>query len=188
MSTGEALPMPRLVLVSHSSAGDDLIAFHTSSSKLFFVATCAVNLLLPGYEALGADRGLADAATETLLMPLPSLVLHLLRTCSEDLAAAIASGSKLGIIAVSAVDLVCLASKLLVYERHSALGAKEASLMPMLVLVGQVLRVDADDLRALIAGVGEDLLVALDAVRMVVTKHVALSSQRLVTLPTAEVP
>ena len=49
------------------------------------------------------------------------------------------------------------------------------------------LGVDADGLAALLAGVGEDGLVALDAVGMVVAEHVALAGQRLVALPAAEV-
>lgn len=49
------------------------------------------------------------------------------------------------------------------------------------------LRVNADYLIALFASIGEDALVALDAVRMFIAKHVALTCQRLVALPAAEV-
>jgi hypothetical protein len=49
------------------------------------------------------------------------------------------------------------------------------------------LRVDADDAVAVVAVVGEDRLVALDAVRMLVAQNVALPSQRLVALPAAKV-
>lgn len=49
------------------------------------------------------------------------------------------------------------------------------------------LRVDADDFIALLACVGEDVLVAFDAEGMLVTQHVALTSERLVALPTAKV-
>ena len=40
----------------------------------------------------------------------------------------------------------------------------------MLLLVGQILAVDADDLAALVAVVGEHVLVALDAVRVVIAR------------------
>ena len=40
----------------------------------------------------------------------------------------------------------------------------------MLLLVGQILAVDADDLAALVAVVGEHILVALDAVRVVIAR------------------
>lgn len=57
----------------------------------------------------------------------------------------------------------------------------------MLVFVGQVLRIDADRLVALLAHVGEHVLVALDAVGVLVTQHVPLAGETLVALPTAEV-
>lgn len=47
--------------------------------------------------------------------------------------------------------------------------------------------VNADGSVALLTCVGEHRLVALDAVRMIVPEHVALSCQGLVTLPAAEV-
>lgn len=49
------------------------------------------------------------------------------------------------------------------------------------------LRVNADGLAALLAAVSEDALVALDAVGMLIAKHVSLAGQRLVALPAAEV-
>lgn len=49
------------------------------------------------------------------------------------------------------------------------------------------LRVDADDFVALLASVGENALIALDAVRVLVSKYVALTRERLVALPAAEV-
>lgn len=60
-----------------------LVAFDASSSELIFVATGAVNFLFAGNEALSADGVLADAAAETLLMPLPGLVFHLFSTCNK---------------------------------------------------------------------------------------------------------
>lgn len=59
--------------------------------------------------------------------------------------------------------------------------------MPVLLLVRQVLGVDADGLGALLAGVGEHLLVALHAVGVLITQHVSLAGQRVVALPAAEV-
>lgn len=50
------------------------------------------------------------------------------------------------------------------------------------------LGVDSNDLVALFAAIGEDTLVALDAIRVVITQHVALARQGLVALPAAEVP
>jgi len=116
VGASETLPMPGLVLVGHASARNDLVAFHATSCKLLFVAGSAVDLLLPGDEALGPDGRFADAAAEALLVPLPRLVLHLLGSSSEDLAATVASRSKLSIVAVATVNLVGFAAELLVYE------------------------------------------------------------------------
>lgn len=52
--------------------------------------------------------------------------------------------------------------------------------------VGNYLRVDPDGLVALLASVGEYLFVALDAVGMLVAKHVPLPGQGFVALPAAE--
>lgn len=49
------------------------------------------------------------------------------------------------------------------------------------------LGIDADDFVAFLAAVGEDALVALDAVGMLVAQDITLARERLVALPTAEV-
>lgn len=179
--------MPGLVLVGYATLRDDLVALDAASSELVLVAAGAVDLLLAGDEAPRADGVLAHHAAEALLVPLPRLVLHLLGASAEHLAAAIATAGELGIVAVAAVDLVELRAELLVYQRDAALGAEEASLMPVLVFVRQVLRVDADGFVAFFAAVGEDALVALDAVGVLIPEDVALAGQRLVALPAAEV-
>jgi hypothetical protein len=58
-----------------------LVAFDTASSKFFLVAGGTVDFLLTRDEALGAYGSFAYTATETFLMPLTCLVLHLLRAC-----------------------------------------------------------------------------------------------------------
>lgn len=160
--------MPWLILVGHTTTCNDLVALHAASCKLLFIAGGTVDFLLTGDEALGADGSFADTATETFLMPLACLILHLLCASSEDLSAAIAARSELGIIAIAAVDLVSFGPKLLIYQGHTALVAQEAGLMPVLVFVGQILGVDSDRLVAFFADIGEYRLVALDAVRVVI--------------------
>jgi len=56
---------------------DDLVTLDEAGGD-FLVAAGAVDLLLVRDEGLGADQRLADTAGETLLVPLPRLVLHLL--------------------------------------------------------------------------------------------------------------
>jgi len=179
--------MPRLVLVGHAARGDDLVALDAAGGELLLVAASAVDLLLARDEGLGADGCPADTAAETLLVPLPGLVLHLLVAGPEDLGAAVAAGGELAVVAGAAVDLLHLAAELLVHQGDRALAAEEALLMPVLVFVRQILGIDADKRAAVVAGVGEDALVALGAVRVVVLQHVPLARERLVALPAAEV-
>ena len=55
-----------------------LAALDTLGGKLVFIAAGAVDVILLGDEALGADGVAADAADEAALVPLSRLVLHLL--------------------------------------------------------------------------------------------------------------
>lgn len=114
MGAGEALTMPRFVLVGHTAAGDNLLALDATGCVLFLVASGAVDLLLTGDKGFGTDGGFADTAAEALLVPLSGLVFHLFGSSTEDFPAAVTSGSKLGIVAVSAVDLVGLGAELFV--------------------------------------------------------------------------
>ena len=106
-------------------------------------------------------------------MPLSGLVLHLLHPRLEHVLAPITPGCKLCIIASSAVDPVSLGSELFVHETGSALVAEEASLVPVLLLVAQILGVDTDDLAALVTVVGEHILITLDAVGMIVPQNIS---------------
>ena len=57
-----------------------------------------------------------------------------------------------------------------IHQAGSTFVTKEASLVPMFLLVRQILGVNTDDLAALVAVVGEHILVALDAVRVVIAR------------------
>jgi len=108
VGAGEAFPMPGVVAVSHSSLRDHLAALDALRRKLLFVTLGTVDVVLLRDEALGADGILACAADEALLVPLTSLVLHLLHTSLEDVSTSVTSGGKLGVIAGAAVDSVRL--------------------------------------------------------------------------------
>lgn len=56
-------------------------------------------------------------------------------TCTEHLAAAVATGRKLRIVAVATVDLIGLRSELLVDQVQIAFEAEETGLVPVLVFV-----------------------------------------------------
>ena len=127
MGAGEAFPMPGVVAVGYSSLRDHLAALDALRSKLLLVTLGTVDVVLLRDEALGPDGVLAGAADEALLVPLPSLVLHLLHTCRprmclmkstfvtlhlltglEDISTSVTSGGELGVIARSTVDSVRL--------------------------------------------------------------------------------
>jgi len=57
-----------------------LSTLDASSRELFLVASGAINFLISGYEALGADGRVTHDAAETFLVPLSGLVLHLFRS------------------------------------------------------------------------------------------------------------
>lgn len=50
------------------------------------------------------------------------------------------------------------------------------------------LRIDADGLAAFLAHIGENAFVALDAVWMLITQHVPLPGQTVITVPATKVP
>ena len=158
-----------------------------------------VDVVLLGDEGLGADGVLAGAADEALLVPLPRLVLHLLHPGLEDVPAGVAPRRELGVIAGAAVDPVRLRAELFVHQAGPALAALETALVPVLLLVGKILQtshlivrplsfpspdlaVDADHLPALVAVVGEDALVAADAVGMFLPEDVPVAGQTVVTV------
>ena len=124
----------------HCVTMSHLAAFDAFCCELLLVALGAVDVVLLRDEALCADGVLAGAADEALLVPLPSLVLHLLHTCRprmclmkstfvtlhlltglEDISTSVTSGGELGVIARSTVDSVRLWTKLLVHKTGSAL-------------------------------------------------------------------
>jgi len=115
VSASETFPMPRLVLVCHAAAGDDLIAFDATSGEFFFVTLGTIYLLFTGNETLGTDWYLAYTTTETLFMPLSSLVFHLFGTGPEDFMTTVAPWGELLIVTASTINPVTLRTKLLVY-------------------------------------------------------------------------
>ena len=69
-----------------------LAAFDAFCCEFLLVALGAVDVMLLGDEALGADGVVAGAADEALLVPLTGLVLHLLHTSLKHVATAITPG------------------------------------------------------------------------------------------------
>lgn len=103
--------MPWHVLVCHTSLVDHLITFAAPLCKFILIAGDTDNFLVTWYKALIADWLFADHAAETLLMPLFAFVLKFLHPSSEWVMAAITSGCKQVVMAISTVDLFILWSK-----------------------------------------------------------------------------
>jgi len=184
VGAGEALSVPGIASVGHSALSNHLAALDALGGELVLVALGAVDVVLLRDERLCANRILAGAANEALFVPLSGLILHLLHPCSKNVSASITTCSKLRIVARAAVDPVGLATELLVDQAGPALVAQEAGLVPMLLFVGQILGVDTNDLPALVAVVCEDVLVALDAVGMVLPQHVPVTGKAIVAVMT----
>lgn len=168
----EAFSMIRLILVRDAALRYDFDALGALRGKVILVARHAVDFILFRYEALGADGLRAGEAEETVLVELLALVLHLLHARLENLRALVASGRKRLIVALATVKLIVLVAERLVNERQLAHIAKEALLVPVLLLVGEVFGVGADLFLALLARMREQLLVAFDAVRILVLQYV----------------
>jgi len=183
---GEAISMPRGRLVRNTTFVDHTITLHAALSVLFLVTRHTYDLLLARDETLVADRLLAHLAAEARLMPLLPFIFILLHTCAEDVSASVAAGSEVVIMAVGAVQLLVLSSKRLVDQGVSTVTALEAFLMPMFLFVRQVLGVAAYGSLALFTGVGEEFLVAFDAVRMLLAQDVTVTCEIQVTVETAE--
>jgi len=178
----EALSMPRIVTVGDTSLGDNLAALDTLGGKLLLVALGTVDIVLLGDEGLCANWVLASAADETLLVPLAGLVFHFLHTCFKNIPTAITTSGELSIIARSAVDSVSFGSKLLVNKTGPALVAQEASFMPMLLLVGEVLGVNPNNFAAFIAVICKYVFITFNAVWVVIPQDVPVTGKAVVAM------
>lgn len=186
VGTRETLAVPRCVLVRYPTFVDHPIALHASLSVLFLVALNADHFLITRYETLVADRLQANLAAETLLVPLFPLVLILLHPGSKESAATVAASREVVVMAVGTVQFVVLARERMINERHLTVAALETALVPVTVLVRQILGIGADWRLAVLAGVGEERLVALNAERLLVSQDVAVSGQVEVAVETGE--
>lgn len=110
-------------------------------------------------------------------MPLLSFVLVLLHSSAKQSTAAVTASRKVVVMAVSTVQLLVLAGERMIHQRHLAIAALEATLVPMSVFVRQILRVAANGRLALFAAICEQRLVAFDTERLLVTENVTVTGQ-----------
>lgn len=188
VGAGEAIAMERSALVGDSSLVDHAIAFGTALSILLLIAGYTDDLLVARDEALVSNWLVAHLAAEALLMPLFTLVLKLLHASPKDVLTSITPGSEVVVMAIGTVQFLVFGRKRLVYERTLTIAAFKASLVPVLILVGQILGVSANGRLAVLTAVGKEVFIAFDAEWMFVPQDVAMSGERQVAVPAAEVP
>lgn len=182
----EALGVPGLLLVTHPSAGDGLLAVGAMLRELLLVARHTVDVVAARDEALRADLLQAAVAGETALMPVRAGVLKALSPWFDGPLAAMAGGCVGAWQTLGADDPLVLDAEGVVGQRAAAVIAAETCLMPVLALVVQLLGTAANRLLAIGAGVGDNFLVAAGAARAPVPLHEALSVQRLLTVLAAQ--
>lgn len=183
----EALAVIGQVLVAHATRRDHFGALGALGRIRLLVARHAEDLVVLRYEALRADRRCACEAQEAILVELLTFVLHLFHAWLEDLGAFVTPRGESLIVALGTVKSLILGAERLIDERYLADVAEEALLVPVLVLVGEVFRIGAYFLIALFARVGEQRLVALYTIRVLLFEDVARARQRLVAVEAIEV-
>lgn len=171
-NTHKAIGMPGLILVSDSSRGDGLVALDAVLRELGLVASHAVEVLPFREEASSPDDLLAVAAGEAVLVPDGTLILHVLISCHNGFEAPLALGGVLTSGALVAHNLVVLGHKGLISQRVKALSTAEAVVVPVAVLVVHLLGVRTNGLAAFCAGVGTELVKALQAAMVAVLLHI----------------
>lgn len=187
VGAGEAVAVEGCALVGDATLVNHSVALSTTLGELLLVAGHADELVVTWDEPLVSDWLPAGEADEALLVPLLAAELVLLHARLEHVAAAIAAGGEVVVVAVGAVELLILGGERLVHQGLLAVHALEAFLVPVLVLVGQILGVSSDGGLALLTRVGEQALVTLDAEGMLVSQDVAVSCQGQVAVPAAKV-
>jgi len=133
--TREALAVPWRVLVRDASLVDHSIALETPLGVLLLIARDADSLRVTWYERLRSYWLTADLAAKALLVKLLSLELVLLHACAKDSLAGVTAQSKVLVMAIGAEGLVVPTGERPVDQRVATVGAVEASLVPMLLLV-----------------------------------------------------
>lgn len=114
--TQEAILMPRLLTVGHTSSSDGLFAMDTLHCKLLLVARHTEVMVVLRNETLGANWLLASLAGEASLMPAIPFVLHLSGAGHYGFLALMALGGILIGVALSAEQLLILGGEGFVHQ------------------------------------------------------------------------
>jgi hypothetical protein len=140
----EAFSMKRLIFVAHAALRNNLGAFGAFGRVVLLVAGHTVDFVVLWYETLRADGQIARETEKAVLVKLLTLVFHFFHARLEYLRALVTARRERLVIALAAVEAIVLVAEGLVHEPNAAQTAKEALLVPVHVLVGEILGVGAD--------------------------------------------
>jgi hypothetical protein len=176
---GEAFPVPGHPVVADPALVNHLLALAAALGVLALVARHTNRLVIAGDEAGGSNGLTTLNADKAFIVPLLPPVLKFLHSSSKWLTTLVAPDGETVIITVGAVDVLVLRGERLVHQGALAAETLEALLMPMVLFVGQVLKVGTDGLTTLLTRVGVLFLEAGDAVGVLFLDDVPAGYQLL---------
>ena len=163
----EAFLVIRLAIITDATLRKGLGTNHASLNERLFVALHAHGQVLMSHESLGADWILAELTDKAFIMPKHAIQFQSFHAWFEALFASLAASSIRLFMAISTNELtVILGEKRSTAEGLVAENAQQTSVMPVMVVVQNILVLHRDLLVALMAAVGEFVVVAFDANRL----------------------
>jgi len=178
--------MERIALIRDSTFINNIRAFLAFLSEFLFITRYTDDIVILRDETLASDWLLADQTAKASLMPLLALVFKFLHTGFENVSASVTSWCKVVIMTVRAVNLFVLRSEMFIYKGLLTITTFEATFVPMLVFVRQILGLSANWFLAFFTCVGEIILVTFDTIRMLFSKDVTMTGQGLIAVPATE--
>lgn len=176
--------MPWLIPVGHPSFGQSLFTACAAWGELVLIAGDAIVLVFVRDERFGTNGLFAAVADEAALVPCGAAVLQLPCAWHDDLVTGHAFGGELVAVAVVAQQGVVLTGERLIGQRAVAAETAEAVFMVVSVFIEKLPSVVPNQLFALVTSVGEETVVAWDAVRAVVRLDVLPTIQGFFTVVT----
>lgn len=174
MMTNETIAMIR----HHFGTPYAAFVYHLSTPValvriLLFVARNTNRAALVRHKSAGADEGVALFAFKALFVPLLVIELILLLTYFKNISAPITFDPVESLVASGTVESFVLERESLLDQVQIAQRAKEAGVVPVLVLVRELLMIGANKFFTCEASVRKVGLVAAYAIRFIVVQNVS---------------
>lgn len=185
-SADQALSMPGLIAICHSTLGQRLAAAGTPRSKFVLIARHAVVSTLVRHEGAGAQGLLTATAQKAVFMPRLASILQLPGPGHDSLPTGRTLGREGCAVALITEKLTVLTGEGLISQGALAAAAAEAALVEVAVLIKQFPRIMPDELLALGTGVGKGVVVAGNTVGAAVCLDVFAAVQGLIAFRTVK--